>query len=170
MAPRPDASEISPSAPSPVTEVLPAHVKDAQNTTIVPLKSDAVSKDQVQGNGDSDFKAPDAKVVSKKSKSSSKKTLGPENKTTEQEKVEGDLKKDQEKSSDHKKSSKEAGEVKKKGKESGEAVKSKGGVRVWMWVATDDRKDAQCTVVSVVAEWLKWACNACDSGQQLNLV
>merc|ERR1719495_1728625 len=91
------------------------------------LKSDAVSKDQVQGNGDSDFKAPDAKPVphvSKKSKSSSKKTLGPENKTTEQEKVEGDLKKDQEKSSDHKKSSKEAGEVK-KGKESGEAVKSK---------------------------------------------
>ena len=116
--------------------MLPAHVKDAQNTTIVPLKSDAVSKDQVQGNGDSDFKAPDAKAVpqgSKKSKSSSKKTLGPENKTTEQEKVEGDLKKDQEKSSDHKKSSKEAGEVKKskeagevkKGKESGEAVKSK---------------------------------------------
>ena len=107
--------------------MLPAHVKDAQNTTIVPLKSDAVSKDQVQGNGDSDFKAPDAKAVpqvSKKSKSSSKKTLGPENKTTEQEKVEGDLKKDQEKSSDHKKSSKEAGEVK-KGKESGEAVKSK---------------------------------------------
>ena len=107
--------------------MVPAHVKDAQNTTIVPLKSDAVSKDQVQGNGDSDFKAPDAKPVphvSKKSKSSSKKTLGPENKTTEQEKVEGDLKKDQEKSSDHKKSSKEAGEVK-KGKESGEAVKSK---------------------------------------------
>ena len=107
--------------------MLPAHVKDAQNTTIVPLKSDAVSKDQVQGNGDSDFKAPDAKPVphvSKKSKPSSKKTLGPENKTTEQEKVEGDLKKDQEKSSDHKKSSKEAGEVK-KGKESGEAVKSK---------------------------------------------
>merc|ERR1719495_2821412 len=91
------------------------------------LKSDAVSKDQVQGNGDSDFKAPDAKPVphvSKKSKSSSKKTLGPENKTTEQEKVEGDLKKGQEKSSDHKKSSKEAGEVR-KGKESGEAVKSK---------------------------------------------
>jgi len=136
MAPRPDASEISPSAPSPVTEVPPAHVKHAQNTTIAPLKSDAVSKDQVQGNGDSDFKAPDAKPVphvSKKSKSSSKKTLGPENKTTEQEKVEGDLKKDQEKSSGHKKSSKEAGEVKKskeagevkKGKESGEAVKSK---------------------------------------------
>ena len=104
--------------------MLPAHVKDAQNTTIVPLKSDAVSKDQVQGNGESDFKAPDAKVVSKKSKSSSKKTLGPENNTTEQEKVEGDLKKDQDKSSDHKKSSKDAGEVK-KGKESGEAVKSK---------------------------------------------
>jgi len=127
MAPRPDASEISPSAPSPVTEVVPAHVKDAQNTTIVPLKSDAVSKDQVQGNGDSDFKAPDAKAApqgSKKNKSSSKKTLGPENKSTEQEKVEGDRKKDQEKSSDHKKSSKEAGEVK-KGKESGEAVKSK---------------------------------------------
>ena len=104
--------------------MLPAHAKDAQNLPIVPIKSDAVSKDQVKGNGESDFKAPDAKVVSKKSKSSSKKTLGPENKTTEQEKVEGDLKKDQEKSSDHKKSSKEAGEVK-KGKESGEAVKSK---------------------------------------------
>jgi len=136
MAPRPDASETSPSSPLLVAEVLPAHVKDAQNTPIVPLKSDAVSKDQVQGNGDSDFKAPDAKAVpqgSKKSKSSSKKTLGPENNTTEQEKVEGDSKKDREKSSDYKKRSKEAGEVKKskeagevkKGKESGEAVKSK---------------------------------------------
>ena len=106
--------------------MLPAHaIKDAH--PIVPLKSDAVSKDQVQGNGDSDFKAPDAKVVpqvSKKSKSSSKKTLGPENKSTEEEMVEGDLMKDQEKSSDHKKSGKEAGEVK-KGKESGEAKKSK---------------------------------------------
>ena len=106
--------------------MLPAHLKDAQNTPIVPLKSDAVSKDQVQGNGDSDFKAPDAKVpqVSKKSKSSSKKSLGPENKSTEQEMVEGDLKKDQEKFSDHKKSSKEAGEVK-EGKETGEAKKNK---------------------------------------------
>jgi len=114
MAPRPDASEISPSAPSPVTEVLPAYVKDAQNTPIAPLKSDAVPKDQVQGNGDSDFKAPDAKAVpqvSKKSKSSLKKILGPENKPTEQEKVEGDSKKDREKSSDDKKS-KEAGAVK----------------------------------------------------------
>merc|ERR1712013_545984 len=106
-----DASEVSPSAPSPVTEVLSAHVKDAQNTPIVPLKSDAVSKDQAQGNGDSDFKAPDfiapdSKVVSqvsKKGKSSSKKNLGPENKPTEQEKVDRNPKKEQEESSDHKK-------------------------------------------------------------------
>ena len=78
--------------------MLPAHVKDAQNTPIVPLISDAVSKDQAQGNGDSDFKAPDVKAVSqvfKKSKSSSKKTLGPENKPTEQEKVERNHKKEQ---------------------------------------------------------------------------
>ena len=105
--------------------MLAAHAKDAH--PIVPLKSDAVSKDQVQGNGDSDFKAPDAKVVPqvfRKSKSSSKKILGPENKSTEEEMVEGDLMKDQEKSSDHNKSGKEAGEVK-KGKESGEAKKSK---------------------------------------------
>jgi len=127
MAPRPDASEVSPSAPSSVTEVLPAHVKDAQNTPIVPLKSDAVSKDQVQGNGDSDFKAPDAKavsLVSKKSKSSSKKTLGPENKPTEQEKVERNSNKEQGESSDLKKS-KEAGETKKKSKETGEVNKGK---------------------------------------------
>merc|ERR1740131_250799 len=135
MAPRPDASEVSPSAPSPVTEVLPAHVKDAQNTLIVPLISDAVSKDQAQGNGDSDFKAPDVKAVSqvfKKSKSSSKKTLGPENKPTEQEKVERNHKKEQGESSDLK-NSKEAGEAKKsketgevkKGKETDEAEKSK---------------------------------------------
>jgi len=140
MAPRPDASEVSPSAPSPVTEVLPAHVKDAQNTPIVPLKSDAVSKDQAQGNGDSDFKAPDFKApdakvvsqVSKKGKSSSKKNLGPENKPTEQEKVDRNPKKEQEESSDHKKSkeasdhkkSKEAGQVK-KGKETDEGEKSK---------------------------------------------
>ena len=103
--------------------MLPAHAKDAQNLPIVPIKSDAVSKDQVKGNGESDFKAPDAKVVSKKSKSSSKKTFGPENKPTEQEKVESDPKKDQEESSDHKKS-KEIGEVK-KGKETDEAEKSK---------------------------------------------
>ena len=106
--------------------MLPAPAKDARNTSIVPLKSDAVSKDQVQGNGDSDFKAPDAKAApqgSKKSKSSSKKTLGPENKHTEQEKAESNPKKDQEESSDHKKS-KEAGEVK-KGKETDEAEKSK---------------------------------------------
>merc|ERR1712013_238416 len=135
-----DASEVSPSAPSPVTEVLSAHVKDAQNTPIVPLKSDAVSKDQAQGNGDSDFKAtdfiaPDSKVVSqvsKKGKSSSKKNLGPENKPTEQEKVDRNPKKEQEESSDHKKSkeasdhkkSKEAGQVK-KGKETDEGEKSK---------------------------------------------
>jgi len=128
MAPRPDASEISPSAPLPVTEVLPAHVKDAQNTPIVPLKSDAVSKDQVQGSGDSDFKAPDAKAVtqgSKKSKSSTKKTLGPVNKLSEQEKAESDPKKDQEESSDLKKS-KEAGEANKgKAKETDEAEKSR---------------------------------------------
>ena len=112
--------------------MLPAHGKDVQNLPIVPIKSDAVSKDQVKGNGESDFKAPDAKVVSKKSKSSSKKTFGPENKPTEQEKVESDPKKDQEESSDHKKS-KEIGEVKKgketdelkKGKETDEAEKSK---------------------------------------------
>jgi len=115
--------------------VLPAHVKDAQNTPIVPLKSDAVSKDQAQENSDSDFKAPDAKAVSqvsKKSKSSSKKNLGPENKPIEQEKVERNPKNDQEESSDHKKS-KEAGEAKKskengevkKGKETDEAEKSK---------------------------------------------
>ena len=103
--------------------MLPAHAKDAQNLPIVPIKSDAVSKDQVKGNGESDFKAPDAKVVSKKSKSSSKKTFGPENKPTEQEKVESDPKKDQEESGDHKKS-KEIGEVK-KGKETDEAEKSK---------------------------------------------
>ena len=103
--------------------MLPAHAKDAH--PIVPLKSDAVSKDQIQGNGDSDFKAPDAKVpqVSKKSKSSSKKNLGPENKPIEQEKAESDLKKDQEESSDHKKS-KDAGEAK-KSKETGEAKKGK---------------------------------------------
>merc|ERR1719347_22222 len=115
MAPRPDASEVSPSAPSSVTEVLPAHVKDAQNTPIVSLISDAVSKDQAQGNGDSDFKAPDAKAVSqvsKKSKSSSKKTLRPENEPTEQEKVEKNPKKEQGESSDLK-NSKEAGEAKK---------------------------------------------------------
>ena len=115
--------------------MLPAHVKDAQNTPIVPLKSDAVSKDQAQENSDSDFKAPDAKAVSqvsKKSKSSSKKNLGPENKPIEQEKVERNPKNDQEESSDHKKS-KEAGEAKKskengevkKGKETDEAEKSK---------------------------------------------
>ena len=115
--------------------MLPAHVKDAQNTPIVPLKSGAVSKDQVQGNGDSDFKAPDARAVSqasKKSKSSSKKTLGPENKPTEQEKVERNHKKEQGESSDLK-NSKEAGEAKKsketgevkKGKETDEAEKSK---------------------------------------------
>merc|ERR1719204_2778993 len=126
MAPRPDASEVSPSAPLPVTEVLPAHVKDAQNTPIVPLKSDAVSKDQAQGNGDSDFKAPEAKAVSqvsKKSKSSSKKTLGPENKPTEQEKMERNPNKEQRESSDLKKS-KEAGEAK-KSKETGEGKKGK---------------------------------------------
>ena len=120
--------------------MLPAHVKDAQNTPIVPLKSDAVSKDQAQGNGDSDFKAPDFKApdakvvsqVSKKGKSSSKKNLGPENKPTEQEKVDRNPKKEQEESSDHKKSkeasdhkkSKEAGQVK-KGKETDEGEKSK---------------------------------------------
>merc|ERR1719320_393905 len=96
MAPRPDASETSPSAPLPVTEVLPAHVKEAQNTPIVPLKSDAVSKDLAQGNGNSDFKAPDAKTVSqvlKKSKSSSKKNLGLENKPSEQEKADRNPKK-----------------------------------------------------------------------------
>ena len=103
--------------------MLPAHAKDAQNLPIVPIKSDVVSKDQVKGNGESDFKAPDAKVVSKKSKSSSKKTFGPENKPTEQEKAESDPKNDQEESSDHKKS-KEIGEVK-KGKETDEAEKSK---------------------------------------------
>ena len=106
--------------------MLPVHVKDAQNTPIVPLKSGAVSKDQAQGNGDSDFKAPDARAVSqasKKSKSSSKKNLGPENKPIEQEKAESDLKKDQEESSDHKKS-KDAGEAK-KSKETGEAKKGK---------------------------------------------
>ena len=106
--------------------MLPASVKDAQNTPIVPLKSGAVSKDQAQGNGDSDFKAPDAKAVpqgSKKSKSSSKKTLGPENKLTEQEKAESNPKKDQEESSDHKKS-KEAGDAK-KSKETDEVKKSK---------------------------------------------
>ena len=95
----------------------PAHVNDAQTTPIVPLKSDAVSKDQAQGSGISDFKAPDVKAVpqgSKKSKSSSKKTLGPENKPTE-EKAESDPKKNQEESS-YLKKSKEAGEVK-KGKE-----------------------------------------------------
>ena len=111
--------------------MLPAHVKDAQNTPIVPLKSDAVSKDQAQGNGDSDFKAPDFKApdakvvseVSKKGKSSSKKNLGPENKPTEQEKVDRNPKKEQEESGDHKKS-KEAGQVK-KGKETDEGEKSK---------------------------------------------
>ena len=103
--------------------MLPAHAKDAQNLPIVPIKSDAVSKDQVKGNGESDFKAPDAKVVSKKSKSSSKKTFGPENKPTEQEKVESDPKKDQEESGDRKKS-KETDELK-KGKETDEAEKSK---------------------------------------------
>ena len=107
--------------------MLPAHVKDAQNTPIVPLISDAVSKDQAQGNGDSDFKAPEAKAVSqvsKKSKSSSKKILGPENKPTEQEKVERNHKKEQGESSDLK-NSKEAGEAK-KSKETDEAEKSKG--------------------------------------------
>ena len=102
------------------------------NTPIVPLKSDAVSKDQAQGNGYSDFKAPDANAVSKKSKSSSKKTLGPENKPTEQEKMERNPNKEQRESSDLKKSkeageakkSKETGEVK-KGKETDEAEKSK---------------------------------------------
>ena len=106
--------------------MLPAHVKDAQNTPIVPLKSDAVSKDQAQGNGDSDFKAPEAKAVSqvsKKSKSSSKKTLGPENKPTEQEKMERNPNKEQRESSDLKKS-KEAGEAK-KSKETGEGKKGK---------------------------------------------
>merc|ERR1712013_946960 len=62
-------------------------------------------------------------------KSSSKKTLGPENKPIEQEKVERNPKKEQEESSDLKKS-KEAGEAKKtgegkKGKESDKAEKSK---------------------------------------------
>ena len=105
--------------------MLPAHVKDAQNTPIVPLKSDAVSKDQAQGNGDSDFKAPDAKAVSqvKKSKSSSKKILGPENKPTEQEKVERNPKIEQGESGNLKKS-KEAGEAK-KSKETGEVKKGK---------------------------------------------
>ena len=96
------------------------------NTPIVPLKSDAVSKDQAQGNGDSDFKAPEAKAVSqvsKKSKSSSKKTLGPENKPTEQEKMERNPNKEQRESSDLKKS-KEAGEAK-KSKETGEGKKGK---------------------------------------------
>ena len=105
--------------------MFPAHVKDAQITPIAPLKSDAVSKDQAQGNGDSNFKAPDAKAVSqvKKSKSSSKKTLGPENKPTEQEKVERNPNKEQRESSDLKKS-KEAGEAK-KSKETGEGKKGK---------------------------------------------
>ena len=111
--------------------MLPAHVKYAQNTPIVPLKSDAVPKDQAQGNGDSDFKAPDFKApdakvvsqVSKKGKSSSKKNLGPENKPTEQEKVDRNPKKEQEESSDHKKS-KEAGDAK-KSKETDEVKKSK---------------------------------------------
>ena len=103
--------------------MFPAHVKDAQITPIAPLKSDAVSKDQAQGNGYSDFKASDANAVSKKSKSSSKKTLGPENKPTEQEKVERNPNKEQRESSDLKKS-KEAGEAK-KSKETGEGKKGK---------------------------------------------
>ena len=108
--------------------MLPAHVKEAQNTPIVPLKSDAVSKDQAQGNGNSDFKAPDAKTVSqvlKKSKSSSKKNLGLENKPTEQEKADRNPNEKQEESSDLMKSKEAGGAKKSKAKETDEAEKSR---------------------------------------------